>query len=38
MYTKELKKNKEELAWKETEKQIDFIESYLALIRLNRRS
>jgi len=29
-----LKKIVEELAWKETEKQIDFIESYLALIRL----
>jgi len=29
-----LKKKVEELAWKETEKQIDFIESYLALVRL----
>ena len=28
-----LKKKAEELAWKETEKQIDFIESYLALVR-----
>jgi len=30
-----LKKIIEELAWEETEKQIDFIESYLALIRLS---
>ncbi len=29
-----LKKKIEELAWKEAEKQIDFIESYLALVRL----
>ncbi|MCJ7657360.1 MAG: TolC family protein, partial [Candidatus Atribacteria bacterium] len=29
-----LKKKVEELAWKEAEKQIDFIESYLALVRL----
>ena len=29
-----LKKKVEELAWKETEKQIDFIESYLTLVRL----
>ncbi len=28
-----LKKKAEELTWKETEKQIDFIESYLALVR-----
>jgi len=28
-----LKKKAEELAWKETEKQIDFIESYLTLVR-----
>ncbi|HER24418.1 MAG TPA: hypothetical protein ENO17_05150 [Candidatus Atribacteria bacterium] len=30
----DLKKKAEELSWKEAEKQIDFIESYLALIRL----
>ena len=29
-----LKKKAEELAWKETEKQIDFIERYLSLVRL----